>query len=51
MCYGGQGDANSLDFDEFYELVQITEMIRDFLVDVIVPAKNGELVEEDLLVA
>ena len=51
MCYGGQGDANSLDFDEFHELVQITEMIRDFLVDVIVPAKNGELVEEDLLVA
>ena len=51
MCYGGQGDANSLDFDEFYELVQITEMIRDFLVDVVVPAKNGELVEEDLLVA
>jgi hypothetical protein len=51
MCYGGQGDTNSLDFDEFHELVQITEMIRDFLVDVIVPAKNGELVEEDLLVA
>lgn len=51
MCYGGQGDANSLDFDEFHELVQITEMIRDFLVDVIVPAKNRELVEEDLLVA
>jgi hypothetical protein len=51
MCYGGQGDANSLDFDEFHELVQITEMIRDFLVNVIVPAKNGELVEEDLLVA
>ena len=51
MCYGGQGDANSLDFDEFHELVQITEMIRDFLVDVIIPAKNGELIEEDLLVA
>jgi len=51
MCYGGQGDANSLDFDEFHELVQITEMIRDFLVDVVVPTKNGELVEEDLLVA
>ena len=51
MCYGGQGDANSLGFDQFHELVQITEMIRDFLVDVVVPAKNGELVEEDLLVA
>lgn len=51
MSYGGQGDAHALDFDEFHELVQITEMIRDFLVDVVVPAKNGELVEEDLLVA
>ena len=51
MCYGGQGDANALDFDEFHEMVQITEMIRDFLVDVVVPTKNGELIEEDLLVA
>lgn len=51
MCYGGQGDANAMDFDEFHEMVQITEMIRDFLVDIVVPAKNGKLVEEDLLVA
>ena len=51
MCYGGQGDANPMDFDEFREMIQITEMIRDFLVDVVVPTKNGELVEEDLLVA
>lgn len=50
MSYGGQGDAHSLDFDEFHELVQITEMIRDFLVDVVIPTKNGELIEEDLLV-
>ena len=51
MSYGGQGDAHALDFDEFHELVQITEMIRDFLVDVVIPTKNGELVEHDLLVA
>ena len=51
MCYGGQGDANPMDFDEFHEMIQITEMIRDFLVDVVVPTRNGELVEEDLLVA
>ncbi len=51
MSYGGQGDAHAMDFDEFHELIQITEMIRDFLVDVVIPAKNGELVEEDLLVA
>jgi hypothetical protein len=52
MSYGGQGDAHSLDFDEFHELVQITEMIRDFLANVIVPVKSGEYFgEEDLLVA
>lgn len=51
MCYGGQGDAHSMDFDEFRELVEITEMIRNFIVDVLIPAKNGELVEQDLLVA
>jgi len=41
MCYGGQGDANSLDFDEFHELVQITEAVRDFIADVIIPIKMG----------
>lgn len=51
MCYGGQGDANSMDFDEFHEMIQITEMIKDFLVDVIVPLKNGTHHQEDLLVA
>ena len=48
--YGGQGDAHAMDFDEFHELVQITEMIRDFLVEVVIPTKNGKLIEEDLLV-
>jgi hypothetical protein len=51
MCYGGQGDANSLDFEEFKELVQITEAVRDFLVELLVPAKNGELDYNELLVA
>ena len=51
MCYGGQGDKNPMDFDEFHEVVSITEALRDFLVEVIIPAKNGVLVEEDLLVA
>ena len=51
MCYGGQGDANSLSFQEFQELIQITEAIKNFLVEVLIPAKNGELVEHDLLVA
>ena len=51
MSYGGQGDAHAMDFDEFHELIQITEMIKDFLVNVVVPTKKGELIEEDLLVA
>jgi hypothetical protein len=51
MCYGGQGDANALDFEEFKELVQITEAVRDFLVELLVPAKNGEFDYNELLVA
>ena len=48
FCYGGQGDANSMDFEEFQELIQITESIRKFLVEVIVPIKKGELTCHDL---
>ena len=48
FCYGGQGDANSMDFEEFQELIQITESIKKFLVEVIVPIKKGELTCHDL---
>ena len=48
FCYGGQGDANSMHFEEFQELIQITESIKKFLVEVIVPIKNGELTCHDL---
>ena len=48
FCYGGQGDANSMDFEEFQELIQITESIKNFLVEVIVPIKKGELTCHDL---
>ena len=48
FCYGGQGDANSMDFEEFKELIQITESIKNFLVEVIVPIKKGELTCHDL---
>ena len=51
MSYGGQGDANAMDFDEFHEMIQITEMIRDFITDVLIPTKAGELINEELLVA
>ena len=47
MSYGGQGDAHSMDFNEFHELIQITEAVRDFLVDVVVPMKKGELCVEE----
>ena len=51
MCYGGQGDANSMRFQEFQELIQITEAVKNFLVECYVPAKNGEFNYEELLVA
>lgn len=41
MCYGGQGDSNSMSFQEFQELIQITESVKNFLVEVIVPYQNG----------
>jgi hypothetical protein len=51
MCYGGQGDANSMLFQEFQELIQITEAVKNFLVEVLVPAKNGEFDYQELMVA
>ena len=51
MCYGGQGDANSMRFQEFQELIQITEAVKNFLVECYVPAKNGEFNYEELMVA
>lgn len=45
MCYGGQGDANAMDFDEFHEMISITEALRDFLIEVIIPTKNGEVLD------
>ena len=50
MCYGGQGGSDSLDFDEFHEMIQITEAIKDFLVDIVVPFKNGTLQQTESLV-
>lgn len=47
MSYGGQGDAHAMDFNEFHELIQITEAVKDFLVDVVVPMKKGELCVEE----
>ena len=53
MSYGGQGDANSMPFQEFKELIEITEAIKNFLVEVIVPIARNELTpdEYELMVA
>jgi hypothetical protein len=53
FCYGGQGDANSMNFEEFQELLQITEAIKTFLVEVVVPITRNELTpdEYELMVA
>lgn len=53
FCYGGQGDANSMRFEEFQELLQITEAIKTFLVEVVVPITKNELTpdEYELMVA
>jgi hypothetical protein len=53
FCYGGQGDANSMRFEEFQELLQITEAIKTFLVEVVVPITRNELTpnEYELMVA
>ena len=53
FCYGGQGDANSMNLEEFQELLQITEAIKTFLVEVVVPITKNELTpdEYELMVA
>ena len=35
FCYGGQGDANSMHFEESQELLQITQAIKNFLVEIV----------------
>ena len=41
ICYGGQGDSNSLSYNEFSELLDITESVRRFLFEVLVPHQQG----------
>lgn len=45
FSYGGQGESCPLDYKEFSEMLEITEAIRTFLVEVLMPYKNGEQVE------
>ena len=51
MSYGGQGDSNPMKFETFQELLQISEAVKNFLVECVVPAKNGEFDYDQLLVA
>jgi hypothetical protein len=44
ISIGGQGDSNPMSFQTFSEVVQISEAIRKFLIDRVVPYKMGELV-------
>ena len=44
VSIGGQGDSNPMSFQTFSEVVQISEAIRKFLIDRVVPYKMGELV-------
>lgn len=45
FSYGGQGESCPLNYKEFSEMLEITEAIRRFLVEVLIPYKNGEQVE------
>jgi hypothetical protein len=51
IAYGGQGEDNGMKFHEFRELLDISEAVKNFLVEVVVPYKNGTLEQNHLLVA
>ena len=43
ICYGGQGDGNPMTHREFIEVADISEAVRKFLIDMVLPLKRGEL--------
>jgi hypothetical protein len=43
VAYGGQGDSNYMDVDELEEIAQISRAVKNFLVEVVVPFKEGTL--------
>ena len=45
ICYGGQGDANPLSYNEFSEMLDITESIRRFLFEVLIPYQQHKDLE------
>lgn len=46
ISYGGQGSCNPFSYKEFIEVVDISQSVINFLVDRVLPLKNGTLVEE-----
>jgi len=51
IAYGGQGDNNYLTHRELIEIADITESVRKFLVDRVLPLKRGILSQDLALVA
>ena len=43
VAYGGQGDSNYMGLDELEEIAQISRAVKNFLVEVIVPFREGTL--------
>lgn len=43
ICYGGQGDNNPMGFEDLEEIAQITRAVKDFIVNIVVPYKDGTL--------
>lgn len=46
VSYGGQGDNNAMAFEDLEEIVQISRAIKNFIVNVIIPHKNGSSLEQ-----
>jgi len=43
VAYGGQGDSNYMSCDDLEEIAQISRAVKNFLVEVVVPFKEGTL--------
>ena len=43
VAYGGQGDSNYMSCDDLEEIAQISRAVKNFLVEVVVPLKEGTL--------
>tara|TARA_B100001093_G_scaffold347651_1_gene332287 strand:- start:21415 stop:22035 length:621 start_codon:yes stop_codon:yes gene_type:complete len=51
IAYGGQGDSNYLTHRELIEIADISESVKKFLIDMVLPLKRGILNKDLALVA